>query len=194
MRVISGKCRGTQLVSAEGMTTRPTIDRIKETLFNIIAFDIPECMFLDLFSGSGAIGIESLSRGAQKAIFVEKDKSALACINKNLEKTKLKEHAVIYHCDVLIALDQLKNKNQKFNIIFLDPPYAMPNVEEVLKKIVDNDLISENGYIILERSTNTIVSLPQNLVLWKEKTYTTTTLSFLRKEKDGENRNLSGEF
>lgn len=194
MRVISGKCRGTNLISAEGMNTRPTIGRIKETLFNIIALDIPQCMFLDLFSGSGAIGIESLSRGANSAVFVEKDKKALACIAQNLEKTRLKDQAVIYDCDVATALDKLKNNQQKFDIIFMDPPYAMANIENILEKVVDNDLIDENGYIILERSTNTIVSLPYNLVLWKEKTYTTTTLSFLRKEKNSENRNLSREF
>lgn len=182
MRVISGKARGTQLFSPEGMTTRPTIDRIKETLFNMIAFDIPECMFLDLFSGSGAIGIESLSRGAKEAVFVERDKMALACIQKNLEKTKLKQQAVIYSGEVEDALDRLKNKQQKYDIIFLDPPYAMPAIEKILQKIVTLELISDGGYIILERSTNTIVTLPQNLVLWKEKTYKTTTLSFFRKE------------
>ncbi|WP_069998164.1 16S rRNA (guanine(966)-N(2))-methyltransferase RsmD [Cellulosilyticum sp. I15G10I2] len=194
MRVISGKCRGTRLIAPEGTLTRPTVDRIKETLFNIIAFDIPQCIFLDLFGGSGAIGIEALSRGAKQAVFVEKDKSALASIRKNLERTKLQDMAVIYESDVRAALDQLKNKSQKFDIIFLDPPYAMGDIESVLRKIAENELLYEEGYIILERSTNTLVSLPQNLVLWKEKTYKTTTLSFLRKEKDSENRNLSREF
>ncbi len=194
MRVISGKCRGTHLVSPEGITTRPTIDRIKETLFNIIAFDMPECMFLDLFSGSGAIGIESLSRGAKLAVFVEKDKHALAALRTNLNKTKLQDAAVIYEEDVLSALDKLIAKSQRFDIIFLDPPYAMKNVESILEKIVANELLNKEGYIILERSTNTLVFLPQNLVLWKEKAYKTTTLSFLRKEKNSENRNLSGKF
>jgi 16S rRNA (guanine(966)-N(2))-methyltransferase RsmD len=182
LRVISGKARGTQLLAPEGTATRPTIDRIKETLFNIIAFDIPGCMFLDLFSGSGAIGIESLSRGAKRAVFVEKDKKALTCIHKNLEKTKLEQQAVIYSCEVEEALSRLKNKQQQYDIIFLDPPYAMPQVEKILQNIVTSQLMSAESYIILERSTNTIVSLPQNLVLWKEKTYKTTTLSFLRKE------------
>ncbi len=194
MRVISGKCRGTRLVSPEGITTRPTIDRIKETLFNMIAFDMPECMFLDLFSGSGAIGIESLSRGAKLVVFVEKDKHALAALRTNLNKTKLQDAAAIYEMDVLSALDKLIAKSQRFDIIFLDPPYAMKNVENILEKIVANELLNEEGYIILERSTNTLVFLPQNLVLWKEKVYKTTTLSFLRKEKNSENRNLSGKF
>lgn len=194
LRVISGKCRGTLLVSPDGTGTRPTLDRIKETLFNIIAFDIPECRFLDLFSGSGAIGIEALSRGAELVSFVEKDKQALAVLYQNLDKTRLKNQAHIYGCDVFEALIALKNTSRPFDIIFLDPPYAMAGIEDVLQLILSNELLKDEGYIILERSTNTIVSLPQNLVLWKEKTYKTTTLSFIRKEKNSENRNLSREF
>lgn len=182
MRVISGKARGTHLTAPPGMKTRPTIDRIKETLFNMIAFDIPDCRFLDLFSGSGAIGIESLSRGAEETVFVEKDQEALGCIRQNLTKTKLQDKALVCNKDIFDALKWLKEKGQKFDIIFLDPPYALPNIDKILKKIVDDDLLSENGYIILERNTNTIVTLPQSLVLWKEKAYKTTTLSFFRKE------------
>ncbi len=181
MRVISGRARGTHLVSPEGDVTRPTLDRIKETLFNMIAFDMGGSKFLDLFSGSGAIGIESLSRGAQKAVFVEKDKNAVSCIRKNLEKTRLSDYAAIYSMDIFDALSQLKEQAEKFDIIFLDPPYLLPNIEKVLEKIEKYELLKEDGYIILERSTNTIVTLPQNLVLWKEKTYTTTTLSFMKK-------------
>lgn len=181
MRVISGKCRGTHLVAPEGLSTRPTTDRIKETLFNMIAFDIPQCRFLDLFSGSGAMSIESLSRGAEKAVLVDKDAKALECMRQNLEKTRLKENATILACDVDAALVQLKNKKEQFDIIFMDPPYAMENIMEIIQKISEYDLIAENGYIILERSTNTIVRLPQNLVLWKEKKYKTTTLSFIKR-------------
>ncbi|PHV71814.1 16S rRNA (guanine(966)-N(2))-methyltransferase RsmD [Sporanaerobium hydrogeniformans] len=182
MRVISGKCRGTHLVCPEGLETRPTTDRIKETLFNIIAFDLPGCRFLDLFSGSGGIGIESLSRSAEKAVFVEKDKKALACIKQNLERTRLGNKAIVYSCDVIEALKNLKEQGEQFDIIFMDPPYAIGIIDQILEKIVACDLIAENGYIILERGTNTLVTLPQHLVLWKEKTYKTTTLSFLRKE------------
>lgn len=182
MRVISGKCRGTHLVAPEGDNTRPTTDRIKETLFNMIAFDIPESNFLDLFSGSGGIGIESLSRGASKAAFVEKDSNALNCIKQNLMKTKLQDYAIIYSEDSLTALQKLSRKGEKFDIIFMDPPYAMEGVANLLQVIVQNNLLSENGYIILERSTNTLVPTIPNLVLWKEKVYKTTTLSFLRKE------------
>ncbi len=179
MRVISGKCRGTNLVAPEGMGTRPTTDRIKETIFNMIAFDIPECRFLDLFSGSGAMGIESLSRGAEMAVLVERDEKALKCIRENLEKTRLLGKAKVYACDVNVALTQLKG--QKFDIIFMDPPYALETIDQVLENIVEYDLLSEDGYIILERGSDSIVKYPQDLVLWKEKTYRVTTLSFLKK-------------
>ncbi len=182
VRVISGKCRGTKLIAPEGLTTRPTTDRIKETLFNMIAFDIPNSNFLDLFSGSGAIGIESLSRGAKKVVFVEKDKVALDCIEKNLIKTHLKENSQIYPVDVLSALKTLEKNEEKFDIIFMDPPYHLEYISEILQKILDFDLLSKEGYIILERSSNTTIPIVKNLVLWKEKIYKTTTINFLRKD------------
>ena len=179
MRVISGTARGTHLEAPEGDSTRPTTDRIKETLFNMIAFDMPQCELLDLFSGSGAISIECLSRGGTRAVLVERDKKALEVIKRNLEKTRLKEKTKILEMDVINALDKLRG--DKFDVIFMDPPYALNNIDEILQKISNDNFLNENGYIILERSTNTIVKLPQNLVLWKEKKYKTTTLSFIRK-------------
>lgn len=181
MRVISGKCRGTHLIAPEGMETRPTTDRIKETLFNMIAFDLPECEFLDLFSGSGAIGIESLSRGAKRAVFVDQGDKALNCIRENLEKTRLKDSAQILNCSAQEAIRSLGQKKESFDIIFMDPPYALEGIDELIGIIAEYEVLKEDGYIILERSTKSIVNLPQNLVLWKEKRYKTTTLSFIKK-------------
>ncbi|MHC1750421.1 MAG: 16S rRNA (guanine(966)-N(2))-methyltransferase RsmD [Cellulosilyticaceae bacterium] len=182
MRVISGKCRGTNLVAPEGMTTRPTVDRIKETLFNIISFDIPQCNFLDLFSGSGAIGIESLSRGASRAVFVEKDKEALKCICKNLEKTRLTGSAIVYNEEVLNVIRKLGQKREQFDIVFMDPPYALEQFEMVLSEIVANDLLMPNGYIIVERATERPIKPVESLVCTKEKSYRTTTLSFFERK------------
>lgn len=182
MRVISGKCRGTHLMAPEGMTTRPTTDRIKETLFNMIAFDLPSCQFLDLFSGSGGIGIESLSRGAAHAVFVDQGEAALSCIRGNLEKTRLTADATVLGMSAMQALNQLAHQKACFDIIFMDPPYALDGISEILAAIEKYGLLSEDGYIILERSSKTIVNLPQNLVLWKEKAYKTTTLSFIKRE------------
>lgn len=181
MRVISGKCRGTHLIAPEGMETRPTTDRIKETLFNMIAFDLPECYFLDLFSGSGGIGIESLSRGAKHAVFVDQGDKALRCIKENLEKTRLKDSAEILNCSAQEAVKRLGQRKNTFDIIFMDPPYALEGIDELISSIAENELLNEEGYIILERSTKSVVNLPHNLVLWKEKKYKTTTLSFIKK-------------
>lgn len=181
MRVISGKCRGTHLIAPEGIETRPTTDRIKETLFNMIAFDLPECQFLDLFSGSGAIGIESLSRGAKQAVFVEQGDKAFRCIRENLEKTRLKESSEILTCSAQDAVKLLAQRKMSFDIIFMDPPYALEGIDQLINSIAEYDLLNEDGYIILERSTKSIVNLPTSLVLWKEKKYRTTTLSFIKK-------------
>ena len=124
MRVISGSARGHKLKAPEGLTTRPTTDRIKESLFNIIAGDLYQCKFLDLFSGSGAMGIEALSRGADKAVFVDKDRKSISIINDNLKATRLDNKAQVLNCDVSTAVSKLKSLNEKFDIIFMDPPYG----------------------------------------------------------------------
>ena len=121
MRVIAGSAKRLQLKTIEGMDTRPTTDRIKETLFNMISAYIADSNFLDLFSGSGAIGIEALSRGAACAVFVEQSKKAMECIKENLRYTKLADKAEVYETDVLNALNRLEGK-KTFDYIFMDPP------------------------------------------------------------------------
>ena len=123
MRVIAGKARRIQLKTAPGMGTRPTTDRIKETLFNILQPDLYSARFLDLFSGSGAIGIEALSRGCEMAVFVENNSAAVECIRDNLKCTKLSEDAVIMQKDVYAAIQQLESEGKCFDIVFMDPPY-----------------------------------------------------------------------
>ena len=181
MRVISGKCRGTKLIAPEGSNTRPTIDRIKETLFNMISFDIPGCLFLDLFSGSGGIGIEALRRGAKQAVMLEHHQEALACIHKNLEKTRLQDDARVYNIDIYTALQKLKQNNEKFDVIFMDPPYQMEGIPKIFECIKQYELLSETGYVILERATTNKSLNFEGYVLIKEKTYKTTTLSFFER-------------
>ncbi len=122
MRVIAGTARRLQLKTLDGIDTRPTTDRIKETLFNMISAELYDSNFLDLFSGSGGIGIEALSRGAANAVFVEKNPKAMKCIQENLESTKLKDRAKTMQMDVFAALSRL-NGEWKFEYIFMDPPY-----------------------------------------------------------------------
>lgn len=184
MRVISGKSRGAKLIAPEGNHTRPTIDRIKETLFNMISFDLPGCMFLDLFSGSGGIGIESLSRGATEVIFVDDNAEAIKCIKQNLEKTKLHNQAIVYNMNVGTALKKMGTEGKQFDIVFLDPPYHLEGIDTILNTIVELDLLKRNGYIILERSSDVPVELGQGLRLIKEKQYKTTTLSFFERTEN----------
>ena len=122
MRVIAGSARRLTLKTIEGMDTRPTTDRIKETLFNMIQNDIYGCTFLDLFSGSGAIGIEALSRGAKEAVFVEKNPKAADCIRDNLKAARLADKATLLNCDISDALKRIENRKRAFDFIFMDPP------------------------------------------------------------------------
>lgn len=155
MRVISGKLRGTKLYTLEGLDTRPTLDRVKESLFNIINFDVKESVFLDLFAGSGAIGIEAASRGAQKVVMCEYSKKAVGIINKNLEKTRLIDEVTLYNMDYENCI---KNKlKDKFDIIYLDPPYKTDYAYNAMKLIMEKGLIDENTLIILETDIEQIV-------------------------------------
>ena len=122
MRVIAGSARRLNLKTVPGRDIRPTTDRIKETLFNMIQNDVPGCLFLDIFSGSGAIGIEALSRGAGQAYFVENNNTAVACIRENLRFTKLEDSGIVMECSAVTAISRLESKNICFDIIFMDPP------------------------------------------------------------------------
>ena len=148
MRVITGKARGVQLKTPDGMATRPTTDRVKEALFSIIQFDIPTSKVLDLFGGTGQLGIEALSRGAKSAVFVDAAESACKLIKENLRRTKLESDARVVRADYL---DYLKRCREKYDIIFLDPPYAEVFLENALKCITEIDILETGGIIVTER-------------------------------------------
>ena len=145
MRIISGKSRGTKLYSLEGQTTRPTLDRVKESLFNIIQNDIQGCVFLDLFAGSGAIGLEAASRGAEEVILCEKNKNAI--IKKNIQKTHLEKQTKLYE---MSFENLLKKIDKKVDIIYIDPPYKTDFVYESIKIINQKKLLNNEGIIIIE--------------------------------------------
>ena len=148
MRVIAGKAKGVSLKTPDGMNTRPTADRVKEALFSIIQFDLPEASVLDLFGGTGQLGIEALSRGAKHAVFVDEGEAACRLIKENLRRTKMENSAQIIRGDYL---SYLQCCHEKFNIIFLDPPYAEVFLETSLKKISEIDILRSGGIIIAER-------------------------------------------
>ena len=150
MRVISGKARGTKLNSIESLSTRPTLDRVKESLFNIIQNKIPESIVLDLFAGSGAIGIECISRGCMYAYFGEKSHDTAKMIYQNLEKTKFLNSAVVIEKDYLQVLKMLSKEKITFDIIYIDPPYRENLAVNATKEILALNLLSEDGIIVIE--------------------------------------------
>lgn len=184
MRVIAGKARRLPLKTLPGSDTRPTTDRIKETLFNILQPEIPDCTFLDLFSGSGAIGIEALSRGAAASVFVEKNPRACACIRDNLAFTKLAENGKLLAMDALQALRSLEGKDA-FDCIFMDPPYEMGLERQVLEYLKDSTLADEETLIIVEADLHTDFSYAEELgyQISRSKEYKTNKHIFLYKGK-----------
>ena len=155
MRVIAGSARRLQLVTVPGLDTRPTTDKIKETLFNILQPRLGGARFLDLFSGSGAIGIEALSRGAAEAVLVDNDRRAVSCIKKNLEHTRLEAGAQVLPFDVMAAISRLHREGRKFDLIFLDPPYRKNLEKDVLAGLAAAGLLEEDGWIIAEAALAT---------------------------------------
>jgi 16S rRNA (guanine966-N2)-methyltransferase len=155
MRVIAGSARRLLLKTVPGMDTRPTTDRIKETLFNMLQTEIPGCYFLDLFSGSGAIGIEALSRGADKAVFIENNPDAVNCIRENLASTRLEENALVMGNDVIAGLKRLEGHNYRFDVVFMDPPYHQGFEQKVLEYLAASPMVTEDTLIIMEAALDT---------------------------------------
>lgn len=181
MRVIAGTARSLPLKCPVGLDTRPTTDRIKETLFNMLQADVPGAVFVDLFSGSGGIGIEALSRGAKKAFFVENGKEALACIEDNLKFTKFSDRAMVLKQDVLSALNNIYEKEA--DIIFMDPPYEQGLEKQVLSVLKGYRYVTEDTLIIVEADSKTDFSYVDDLGydIIKEKNYKTNKHVFLKK-------------
>lgn len=181
MRVIAGTARSLPLKTPEGMDTRPTTDRIKETLFNMLQQELPDCVFVDLFSGSGGIGIEALSRGAKKAYFIENAPRAVSCIEQNLAFTKFTDRAIVLKQDVLAALSSICEKEA--DIIFMDPPYDKDDEKRVLALLSHMKYVTENTLIIVEASLTADFSWisEYGYTLEREKKYKTNKHMFLRK-------------
>lgn len=179
MRVITGKARGVQLKTPDGMLTRPTTDRVKEALFSIIHFDIPGAKVLDLFGGTGQLGIEALSRGAKRAVFVDAQENACKLIKENLIRTKLQQDGQVVRSDYMQYLDRCR---EKFDIILMDPPYADVFLENALKRITEIDILESNGIIVTERPLGK--ELPwefEGFIRSKDYKYGKTLLTIYRK-------------
>ena len=182
MRVVSGSLRGMKLNTIEGDSTRPTRDIVKEALFSIIQNYVPDAIFLDLFAGSGAIGIEALSRGAKEAIFIDLNPKCVAIIRENVKKGNLEKQSHIYNTNYQNALKKLQG--ELVSIIYIDPPYNKNMGVEAIAKISEYDLLAQDGLIIIETDTNEEV--PEVIGRYEKfnyKRYGRNILSFYRRKE-----------
>lgn len=181
MRIISGTNKGMKLYAPEGMSVRPTSDKIKEAIFNMIGYIDEESIVLDLFSGSGGVGIEFLARGAHKCYFVDASHKSLSYVKKNLELCKFKEKARIIMGDYERAVINLSKEGIKFNYIFADPPYDLNCGANIAKKVFENNLLEQGGMLIIEtdKSEKVIDNIDTYVIKYKEKLYGRTRISIM---------------
>lgn len=177
MRVISGKARGTRLATIEGVNTRPTTDRVKESLFNLIQFYVHDAVVVDLFAGSGALGIEAASRGAESVVLVEQHRKCHEAIAYNISKTGL-DNVTLIKGDVMASMSRLP----KTDLVIMDPPYSQDMVIPVIERLSELDVLSKEGVIVVEHSKDDM--LPQaikNFEMIKSKKYGITMISIYEK-------------
>lgn len=188
MRVISGKARGLKLDTPKNLDVRPTTDRVKESLFNIINPYIRESNILDLFAGTGSLGIECLSRGAKNCVFVDKSKDSIGIVKSNVKKARVDNESTILNIDFKDAVKRLSVQNQKFDVIFMDPPYYENMFIDCLKSIDELNLLKEDGLIVVEHDTKDLFDDSiGRLYKSREKKYGNTTITFYKLEDiDGE--------
>ncbi len=183
MRVIAGSVRGKRLESLEGLHTRPTTDRVKESVFNLLQPYVYEAKVLDAFAGSGALGIEALSRGAASCVFLENDREAASVVRKNLSATRLSEAAQLFEED---AMGYLARTGDRFSLIFLDPPYDSGLYMPVLSVICERNLLLPGGVISAEHRAGEMLPVPEGLTVIKERKYGKTAIYVIGREDDME--------
>ena len=184
MRVVAGSARGTVLKTPEGMLTRPTADRVKEAVFSILHFDVQDALVLDLFGGTGQLGIEALSRGAKRAVFVDHQQKACELIRENLRRTRFTGQGSVVRGDYL---EYLRRTREKFDIILLDPPYAENFLENALNCIAEIDILRDNGIIVTERPLEKALDLQlPGFVRSRDYKYGKTLIALYRRQNEGD--------
>jgi len=179
MRVISGTLKGRRLMAPAGMATRPTADRIKESVFNILAGSVQAKRVLDLFAGTGALGIEALSRGAAHAVFVDQAKAALSAIRRNIRDLGLEDHTRVIHWNILNNLNCLKLERDTFDLVFLDPPYETNAVTPALTGLLSCGALTAGARVIIEHSSREPIVQPMDkLILMDQRRFGKTLVSF----------------
>lgn len=181
MRVISGKFKGRKLNTFELSTTRPTTDMMREALFDKIGYKVADCCFLDLFSGTGAVGIEALSRGASQVFFVDQNVEAIKLITKNLSLVKA-ENAVILNRSFVSALKHFSRQQVKFDIVFLDPPYKTDFAEQAIQQLVGLNLLNQNAIVVWEHDNFKLQYVKTNFANATTKKYGDKFLTYLAVE------------
>lgn len=183
MRITSGYLKNRIILSRIGKETRPTLERIKEAIYSIISDKILESNFLDLYAGTGNMSFEAMSRGAKRSIMIEQDKEALRVIIENVNNLGLENSCRAYKNNVLKAIEILENKNEKFDIIFMDPPYKENLTEKTLIKISDHNLLKEDGIIICEHGKyEKLKDEIKNLIKYDEREYNKKIVSFYKRK------------
>lgn len=175
MRVIAGTARGRPLVAPRGAHTRPITDRVKETLFGILADRVVDARVLDLYAGSGSVGIEALSRGAASCDFVEHDRRAIAAIRENLERAGVSEHASVHAMDVMRYLE--RSENDRFGLVVMDPPYEERAILAPLERLLAR--LAPGALVVVKHHWRTPIPVPAGLANWRERRFGETTLTFL---------------
>lgn len=184
MRIIAGSARGRTFDAPPGMDTRPTLDRVRENVFNILQRKVRDSQVLDLFAGSGAMALEAVSRGAVHAVLVDCDRAANAVQQRNAEKLGMQAQIDILHCDWLLAVRQLSAQQRRFDMVFLDPPYRMHDMTPVMEAL--EPLLLPDAVIVLEHEAKTFPATPDGFELYDSRKYGIAGVSFFRQWGAGE--------
>lgn len=182
MRIIAGEMRGRTLFAPSGMDTRPTQDKVRESLFNILRFDVRDARVLDLFAGSGALALEAVSRGAQSAVAVDLSRAAVDCIRRNVAAARAEDRVRILPMDYRRAIEQLAAGGAQFDLVFLDPPYRMENTGEMAARLHEKGLLSPACILVIEHARGVTPALPAPFAAYDERTYGQTQVLFARIE------------
>jgi len=181
MRIITGKARGLKLTTPKNMDVRPTSDRVKESLFNIIGTKIVGTHILDLFAGTGNLGLEAWSRGADKVIFIDESQASLQLVRTNIAKAKAEKETTVIKGNAVKVIADLAARGEKFDFIFCDPPYNKGLPAQIIEQVAKYDIVIAGGYLIVEHSQHeSITELPINLEIIRSEKYGETLISFLR--------------
>ena len=186
MRIIGGTARGRTIVAPAGEKTRPTQDYVRESLFNIIRWDMPDARVLDLFAGTGALSLEAISRGAREAVLIDMDHAACTAIKKNMETSRLGDQCRLISRDYRMAIDALAREGQKFDVVFIDPPYRMENTGEMCAALYDKGLLSDHFLIVVEHRRGMPPLLDLRFEAYDLRRYRETEITFVRRARKGE--------